>query len=165
MPQGVDALLIAQAISAPETAYIGATLAILGSLIGSLVLYYMARRVGRPMLEKKTSAAGIEKMHRQIERFDALVLLVPTMIPLPLPMKLFVIAAGVFQMKAQRFIAAIVFARSVRYYAEAFIAVRYGNQTTAFLKEHALVAVLIGMALVGLFYLVSRWSTRRMSEG
>lgn len=165
LPQGVDALIIAQSIASPSTAYWGAALAVLGSLLGSLVLYWMARRGGRFMLERKVSAQGIDRMQRQIAQYDALVLLPPTMIPLPLPMKLFVIAAGVFQMKVKRFIAVIVFARSVRYFGEAHLAVRYGERTTAVLRENALLAGGGALALILLFYVVHRWSSRRVSRG
>ena len=163
MPQGVDALLIAQAIAEPSNAYIGAGLAALGSLAGSLVLYSVARRGGRAVLERKASTAGVDKIRRQIEKFDALVLLLPTMIPLPLPMKPFVMAAGVFEMKLPRFISVILFARIVRYFGEAYIAIRYREETTAFLKENALTSVLLGVVLIVVFYGVHRWATRRMT--
>jgi membrane protein YqaA with SNARE-associated domain len=164
MPQGVDALLIAQAIAEPSSGYFGAGLATLGSLAGSLVLYSVARRGGRAVLERKASTAGVDKIRRQIEKFDALVLLPGTMIPLPpLPMKPFVMAAGVFEMKLLRFISVILFARIVRYFGEAYIAIRYREETTAFLKEHALTSVLLGVVLIVVFYGVHRWATRRMT--
>ncbi len=165
MPQGVDALLIAQAIAAPETAYWGAALAVVGSALGSLILFHTARRAGRAMLEKKASKTGIDKMHQQIDQFGALVLLIPTMVPLPLPMKLFVIAGGVFQMKVGQFVAVIVFARCVRYFGEAFVALRYGDQTADFLQENAVAAVIGAVLLIAVFYGVNQWSTRRVSEG
>ena len=165
LPQGVDALIIAQSIAAPSTAYLGAALAVLGSLIGSLILYTMARRVGRAMLEKKAKAGGIERMRHQIEKYDALVLLFPTIIPLPLPMKLFVIGAGVFQMNMARFIAVILLARCVRYFGEAFVALRYGEQTTTFLKENVLFGVMVVIGLLVVFYAVQRWSTSKVSSG
>ena len=51
IPQGVDALVIAQAIAAPQTAYWGAALAVVGSTLGSSILYFVAKRTGRVMLE------------------------------------------------------------------------------------------------------------------
>jgi membrane protein YqaA with SNARE-associated domain len=165
LPQGVDALLIAQAIASPSTAYLAAGLAVVGSVIGSLILYSIARRGGRMLLEKKASSGGIARMQHQIEKYDALVLLLPTMIPLPLPMKLFVIAAGVFQMKIARFVAVIAFARVVRYFGETFIALRYGEQTTAFLKENTLLGLGVAVAIIAVFLVVHRWSTRSVSQG
>lgn len=164
MPQGVDALLIAQAIASPSTAYLAAGLAVVGSIIGSLILYSIARRGGRMLLEKKASSGGVARMQRLIEKYDALVLLLPAMIPLPLPMKLFVIAAGVFQMKVARFVAVIAFARVVRYFGVVFLALRYGEQTTAFLKENTLLGLGIAVAIIAVFLVVHRWSTRSVSQ-
>ena len=165
LPQGVDALIIAQTIAAPGAAYFAAALGVLGSVLGSYILYSIARRVGRAMLEKKASSKGIERMRRQIEKYDALVLLLPTMIPLPLPMKIFVIAAGVFQMNLLRFVAVIVFARVVRYGGIAYTARLYGDQTTALLKENAPLGVGVAVVIIALFFVVNRMSTRRVSEG
>jgi membrane protein YqaA with SNARE-associated domain len=164
MPQGVDALLIAQSVAAPSSAYFAAALAVLGSLLGSLILYWLARRGGRIMLEKKASQSGIEKMRRQVEEYGAMVLFLPTAIPLPLPMKLFVIAAGVFQMRLLPFCLVLVVARSIRYFGEAYVAVRYGEQATVFLKENALLGLGIAAILVALLFGVHRWSTGRLNR-
>jgi membrane protein YqaA with SNARE-associated domain len=164
MPQGVDALLIAQSVAAPSSAYLAAALAVLGSLLGSLILYWLARRGGRIMLEKKASQSGIEKMRRQVEEYGAMVLFLPTAIPLPLPMKLFVIAAGVFQMRLLPFCLVLVAARSIRYFGEAYVAVRYGEQATVFLKENALLGLGIAAILVALLFAVHRWSTGRLNR-
>ena len=165
LPQGVDALLIAQAIAAPSTAYFAAGLAVVGSLIGSLILYYLAYKGGRVMLAKKVSPEGMAKLERQTQEFGALVLIPPMMLPLPLPTKIFVIAAGVFQLSVWRFVAATVFGRSVRFFGEAALALRYGPDTTTFLKQNALAAVGIAVALCAVFYLINRWSTRKVAEG
>jgi membrane protein YqaA with SNARE-associated domain len=165
LPQGVDALLIAQAIAAPPTAWIAAAMAVAGSLIGSLVLYYLAYKGGRLMLAKKVSPEGMAKLERQTEELGALVLIPPMMLPLPLPTKIFVIAAGVFQMSLWRFVAATVFGRSIRFFGEAALALRYGQETTSFLKQNALAGVGIAVALVAAFYAINRWSTRKVAQG
>ena len=165
LPQGVDALLIAQSIAAPSTAYPAAALAVLGSLLGSLVLYYLAYKGGRVMLAKRVSPEGMAKLERQTQDFGALVLIPPMMLPLPLPTKIFVIAAGVFQMSLWRFVAATIFGRTIRFFGEATLALRYGPETTTFLKQNAVFAIGIAVVLVGLFFLVNRWSTRKVAEG
>ena len=165
LPQGVDALLITQSIAAPSTAYFAAALAVVGSLIGSLILYYLAYKGGRVMLAKRVSPEGMAKLERQTQEWGALVLLPPMMLPLPLPTKIFVIAAGVFQMSLWRFVAATVFGRSVRFFGEAALALRYREETTTLIKQNAPVAIGIGVVLVGLFYAINRWSTRKVAEG
>lgn len=165
LPQGVDALLITQAIAVPSTAYFAAALAVLGSLAGSLILYYLAYKGGRVMLAKKVSPEGMAKLERQTQEWGALVLIPPMMLPLPLPTKIFVIAAGVFQMSVWRFVAATLFGRTVRFFGEAALALRYGPETTNLLKQNAPAAIAVGVVLVGLFYAINRWSARKVAEG
>ena len=164
MPQGVDALLVAQAIATPDITYLAAGLAVVGSVVGSVILYSISRKGGRLMLEKKVSSKGVEHMRRQIEKWDALVLLFPTMLPLPLPMKLFVIAAGVFQMRIGRFIAVLTFARIVRYFGIAYLALRYGDRTMSVLAENAWIGLLVVAGTILLFVVVKRWSGRQVLQ-
>ena len=165
LPQGVDALLIAQTIAAPDTAWFAAALAVAGSLIGSLMLYGIAWRGGRALLAKRVSVAGMEKLERRTADWGALALIPPMMIPLPLPTKIFVIAAGAFQMSVARFCAATVVGRGIRYFGEAYVARLYGDQTTTFIRQNAWGAVALALTLVAVFYAVNRWSTRKVAEG
>ncbi len=163
-PQGVDALLVAQAIAAPATVYFAAGLGVTGSLIGSVVLYFFARKAGFAMLRKRVSESGMRRIRRMIEQYGAAALIPPAAIPLPLPMKPVVLAAGIFQMPLGQFCAAIVFARVLRYFGVAYLALRFGDNALAFAKEHALAAALCCAALAAAFYLVNRWSSSRLSR-
>jgi len=165
LPQGVDALLITTVIAAPESAWLAASAAVLGSLVGSLVLYGIARKGGRAALAKRVKPEGMAKLERRTDEWGALALIPPMMIPLPLPTKIFVIAAGVFQMPVGRFCAATVFGRGIRYFGEAYVARLYGDETTAFIKDNVWGAVGIGVVLVAVFWAVNRWSTRRVKAG
>lgn len=158
LPQGVDVLLFAQTVQNPGGALLYAGLAAVGSLLGCIFLYYVARKAGEIALARRTSPERMGLIRRQIEKYDALALVLPTMVPLPLPMKLFVIAAGVFKVRLGRFALAILFARVVRFFGIALLAQRYGDRTWTLLRENIL-AVGVGAAcLVALFY----WLSRRM---
>ena len=162
-PQGVDALLVAQALAAPSTVYLAAGLGVAGSLIGSVVLYFLARKAGAAMLRKRVSEAGMRRMQQTIEEYGAAALIPPAAIPLPLPMKPVVLAAGIFQMPLGPFCAAIVFARVLRYFGVAYLTLRFGGDALAFAEEHALAAALLCVALTAAFYCVNRWSNSRLS--
>jgi membrane protein YqaA with SNARE-associated domain len=164
LPQGVDFLLITQAIAAPSTAYLGAAAAVIGSVIGSFILYSMARGGGELMLRKKASSRGADKIRRHIDKYGALVLILPTMIPLPLPTKLFVIGAGVFQMKRIPFLVAVAFGRIVRYFGESFVALRYGGQTMGLFRENIVGGLIAAAIVIALFFGVQRWSTGRLKQ-
>jgi membrane protein YqaA with SNARE-associated domain len=162
IPQGVDALLITQVIAAPSTAWLAASIAVFGSVVGSLILYGIARRGGRAMLLKRVSAAGLESLTQQ---YGAAAVIPPMMIPLPLPTKLFVIAAGVFQMPILPFILAATLGRGIRYFGEATLALKYGEGTPQLLKDNVWAAAGFGLALVLVFFAINRWSSRKVVEG
>ena len=164
LPQGVDALLVVQAMHSPSTAYLAAGLGVAGSVIGSVVLYSLARRAGAAMLRKRVSEAGMQRIRRTIEEYGAAALIPPAAIPLPLPMKPVVLAAGIFQMPLGSFCAAIVFARVLRYFGVAYLALRFGGNALAFAEEHALAAALLCVALTAAFYGINRWSNNRLGR-
>ena len=158
IPQGVDVLLFAQVVRNPAGALFYASLATAGSLAGCLFLYWISRKAGEIALARRTSPERAAAMRRQFEKYEAFALVLPAMIPLPLPMKLFVIAAGVFQLRLGHFVLAILFARVVRFFGIALLAQRYGEQTWTSLREH-LAPAGVGIAcLLGIFY----WFSRRL---
>ena len=158
--QSVDLLILAQGALAPGTAYVAALLAVIGSTLGSFLLYTMSQRGGRWLLGKKLSGSQFEKMRRQIETYGAYTLILPTMLPLPLPMRPLVIAAGIFRMKPERFLASIALARTVRYFGLAFASVHFGKAALTFLQQHALEVVVV-LAALGVFsFVLHRGRTR-----
>jgi membrane protein YqaA with SNARE-associated domain len=159
--EGVDVLLFAQVVRQPGRALLYAALATAGSLLGCIFLYYISRLAGEVALARRASPQRIERVRRQIEKYEALTLVLPAMVPLPLPMKLFVIASGVFRVHFARFVIAIAFARVVRYFGIALLAYHFGNQTWIFIRQHAAIAIAVTVCILGLFYWFSEHLARK----
>lgn len=164
MPQGVDALLLAQGIASPEIAYLAAALAVLGSTIGSVTLYFIARRAGHAMLRKRVSEGGIRRLSELVGRWGAGLLIPVTLIPLPLPMKPVVIASGIFQMPLVSFCAAIALSRVVRYFGIVALAVRFGDQAMSLAMQNLHVAGAACVLLVAMFIAVHRYGNRWLNQ-
>lgn len=160
MPQGVDALLLAQAIASPDIAYLAAGLGILGSTMGSVVLYLIGRRAGQTFLAKRISETGIRRLSELMGRWGAALVIPVAMVPLPLPMKPVVLSAGVFQMPLVSFCLAVAVARFVRYYGIVFFARRYGESALELLTANWYVALIACALFVALFVAVHRLSSR-----
>jgi membrane protein YqaA with SNARE-associated domain len=158
IPQGVDVLLFAQTLHRPELAMLYAALATVGSLLGCLFLYGVSYKAGEVALARRTSPERVQMWRRRYEKYEAFTLLLPAMVPLPLPMKLCVIAAGVFEVGAGRFTIAILTGRVIRYFGIALLVRYYGDQTWAFLRQNALAVGAGAALLVATFY----WFTRRL---
>lgn len=164
MPQGVDALLVAQAIASPDIAYLAAGLGTIGSMLGSAVLYFVGRGAGHAMLGKRLSADGVERLSELVGKWGAALLIPVTMTPLPMPMKPVVLASGIFRMPLVAFCMAIAFSRAVRYFTVVYLASRYGERALEFALDHIYVALLACALFVALFVAVHRLSNRWLNQ-
>lgn len=160
IPQGVDALIIAHAAASPATAILAAVGAVIGSWLGSLILYGMGRAGGRALIEKRLSAASAERIHGQLDTYGIWAVFVPALVPLPLPMKPFVLGAGVFGMNWIRFSVAIVAGRVVRYVGAAVLVILYGEAVWDSVKERGWLIALVLLAFLGASIAVQRWTKR-----
>ena len=149
---GVDALLIAVSARNPHIAYPAAMCAIVGSLFGSLVLFTIARRGGEVLLAKHVSSRLGARMHAWFQKYGLITVFVPALSPLPLPMKVPVLCAGALQVRISYFISVVLIARTIRYFALAYLGQRYGQQTFLYLKAHAVAVTfaILGIAIVSL---------------
>lgn len=147
---GVDGLLIAFAVNDPAKAYIAAFVAILGSLAGSLILFAIARKGGEVLLLKHISSRTGARLHLWFQRYGLVTVFVPALSPLPMPMKIPVFCAGALQVRPVYFIAVVLLARTIRYFALAYLGLHYGHRTFQFLVAHAGLAgaVALGLAII-----------------
>ena len=137
-------------------------MATLGSVLGCLALYSVARKGGEAFLRKRFKASHIDRGLRLYQKYGLLVVIVPALLPPPAPFKIFVLLAGVAAVPVWQFVAAVFIARFTRYFGEGLLAVWYGDQASAFIKENTAEAglVLAGVALaVGVAWIL--WKRRR----
>ncbi len=104
-------------------------LASLGSTLGSIPLYLVGYEGGEIVLRKRISEERFLRIHRSFERHEFWALMFPGMLPPPIPFKIFVLAAAVFEMKFRDFLAAIFAGRFVRFLAEGLLTLYFGPQT------------------------------------
>jgi membrane protein YqaA with SNARE-associated domain len=99
-----------------------------GSALGSIPLYIIGYQGGEMVLRKRISEERFLRIHRSFERHEFWALMFPAMLPPPMPFKIFVLAAAVFEMKFRDFIAAIFAGRFVRFMALALLTLWFGPQ-------------------------------------
>jgi len=144
---GVDALIIAFSSTHPEEAYLGAMCAIAGSLAGSLILFYIARKGGEVLLATHISKGTGKRLHRWFSRYGLVTVFIPALSPIPMPMKIPVFCAGALRVRVGYFAAVVLAARSIRYFALAYFGAKYGAYTFHYMKSHG---ALFGSAAAGL---------------
>jgi membrane protein DedA with SNARE-associated domain len=97
------------------------------------------------------SPQTIERAERLFEKYGLLTVIIPSILPPPMPFKIFVLSAGVFRLKALEFLLAVLIGRTIRYSMWGILAVLYGNSVKLYM-QHNLKSV--GIILFGLFALV-----------
>ena len=127
-----------------------AFMATVGSVLGCLALYFVARKGGEAFLLKRFKAGHVEGGMKLLQKHGLLVVFVPALLPPPAPFKIFVLLAGVAAIPVWQFAVAIFAARFIRYGGEGLLAVYYGDAAGDFLEAHAKEAGLwlAGLALV-----------------
>jgi len=159
LPSSADALLIFLSIENPHLIFLYVFLAVLGSTVGCLILYYISRRAGSRALSR-FSPAKQKRVKDWIDKYDMLSVMVACMLPPPFPLKLFVITAGVFRFSVPRFAVAIIVGRVIRFGLLAYFAIRYGTQAMQVLQKYY---PWIGLGLAVLIILI--FVTRNLVKG
>jgi len=162
---GVDLLLVNVATSSPRIAYLAAACAVVGSLIGSSILFAIARKGGELMLSRQLESARGARMHRWFERYGMVTVFVPALSPLPLPMKIPVFCAGALKVRWASFLSVMLAARTLRYFALAFFAARYGTQTLLYLRTHLLSVAVFALTLACAIVIGLQIMDRRRRRG
>jgi membrane protein DedA with SNARE-associated domain len=153
---GVDALVIYLAVQSPGTAWLSAACAVLGSTIGNLLLFTAARRGGRRFLERSAEKGKVQKFRAWFVRYGVVTVFVPALIPFPMPLKLFVISAGVLGTPLSTFLGVILLARILRYGGDMWLGLALGNASLKFLETHVWHFALGGVLLFAVLYLLVR---------
>lgn len=150
-----DLLLVELSVRHPGKMPLYAVMAMLGSVAGCVLLFYIAEKGGEALFHKHAGDRA-QAIHRWVVENGFGGMLIAALLPPPTPFKVFVVAAGVFEVPLVSFASAIALARAVRYFGIGYLAIRYGREALPYLVHHkAMVAVfLIGFALVS--YLLSR---------
>lgn len=147
LPEVNDYLVVARCYTHPRTVFFFPLFAAIGSLLGCLLLYTILSRGGRAVLHRRFRIEHVLRVERAYARFGILALVVPALLPPPMPFKIFVLLAGAAGISPGRFVVAVTIGRGIRYFAEALLAVEYGDQAMIFLNENGR-AVSLSLALV-----------------
>ncbi len=160
LPGGVDFLLVVVANRAPAAGYWCAVLATLGSLIGSMILFTIARIGGQRYLDKEAGGVRGYKFRRWFAHYGLVTIFVPSISVIPMPLKAFVACAGVLGIRPAPFALTILLARIPRYFFLAWLGQQMGEHAPEWIKAHTLqfALALVGLALV--LYLLTRFANR-----
>jgi membrane protein YqaA with SNARE-associated domain len=154
IPVPMDAILALYVWNDKGHFWLYCLVASVGSAIGGLLPYGLGRAGGELFLLKRVNRARFEALRDRFQRQEFLAVMIPSMLPPPTPWKIFVFAAGVFEMRILPYIAAVAAGRLVRWTILSLLVLKLGPGAVGLVQHHALtaLAVVAGLAAIALLW-------------
>lgn len=163
IPVPMDAFLAVCIWNDKSRFWLYCLMAAAGSAIGGLLPYGLGRAGGELFLLKRIDRARLDRIRARFERQEFLAIMIPSLMPPPAPWKVFVFAAGVFEMRVAPFMLAVFTGRMVRWLALSLLVLKLGPGAADLVAHHAAptVAVIGILAVLGFTW----WWMRRKRAG
>lgn len=146
LPGSQDVLTIILAASQKTLWLYYAAMATIGAVIGGYLTYRLAEREGKALLERRLSRSRSQQVERAFAKWGFGAVLIPAMLPPPLPMFPFLLAAGALQYSRGKFLTALAIGRGIRYTLLAFLAATFGRQILRLILEYHEAILIAGIA-------------------
>jgi membrane protein YqaA with SNARE-associated domain len=143
-------------------------IATVGSALGGYFSYKIAHSGGVAFLEKHVPKRIFKRVTGWMENHAILAVALPAILPPPMPLSPFVLAAGALDMSQKKFMTTFTISRFLRHVAAAAIGIHYGSSVlhlwNMFTKKYAvaILSVLWGGILISVaFAFWKLWKTSR----
>jgi len=137
LPASVDVMITLVAVGSPRLAYLTAGLCVLGSAVGCMILYSLARKGGQMYLDRHASSPRAIRFREWFARYGLVTVFIPALVPiLPLPLKVFVLSAGALRVAPGAFLLTVLAARLPRYFGLAWLGAQLGENSWPWLAAH-----------------------------
>ena len=162
----VDPIVAGYVWAQPHRLVLYCAMAAAGSALGSIVIYVIGYKSGEVLLVKRMGEKRFNQIRAAFDRHEFLAIMLPSMLPPPTPFKLFVLSAGMAEMRFTHFLAAIFFGRFLRFAILSFLVIRFGPEIVGFFGSMAhnhlrvVIAVIAAAALIGWWI----WRTRKLKS-
>jgi membrane protein YqaA with SNARE-associated domain len=126
VPGITDIMLVVYAASHANVFYL-VLIATLGSAAGGLFSHAIGQAGGMAFLEKNVPRPILKRVTKWMQSHALLAVALPALLPPPMPLSPFVLAAGALHMSRKKFMTAFTISRLVRHSIAAWLGVRYGH--------------------------------------
>src|SRR5215467_8786853 len=163
LPEINDYITIARVANHPIEVYYFPLFPAIGSVIGCLTLYRIARH-GEEFITKRFHPRRLDQVKEIYRKWGLFALVIPALLPPPMPFKIFVAVAGALEYPAARFAAVIMIARTARYYFWGWLAFFFRNEVLQLLRwlESHIIEIFGGIIALFVLSLVGRWIFMRL---
>jgi membrane protein YqaA with SNARE-associated domain len=127
LPGSADLLLLVLVTHKPQQWWVLALVAIAGAIVGGYFSYRLAAKGGEALLERYVPRRFKDRLTGWVRHHPVLSIGLPALLPPPMVLTPFVIAAGALQMPKKTFLWTFSTFRATRYLLVAWLAQHYGH--------------------------------------
>ena len=166
----VDFVVATYVFRDPKRMFLYVAMASLGSALGSVPLYILGYLGGEKVLRKRISEERFLRIHRSFEQHEFWALMFPGMLPPPMPYKIFVLGAAIFEMRFSHFLFAVFAGRFVRFLTLSLLVLYFGPKIIglfgAVFKRHwiAVLSLVAGAICLWIVFHTRRKRGRKTKE-
>lgn len=143
-------------------------IATLGSALGGLFSHAVGQAGGMAFLERTVPHKVLGRATSWMERHSILAIALPAILPPPVPLSPFVLAAGALHMSRRKFMTAFTLSRLTRHLIAAWLGIRYGRNVLSlwsrFSDRWATTVLLVFWVVILLFTALAIWKLVRISR-
>lgn len=147
VPGSMDALTIVLAANQRTWWPYYAGMATIGALIGGFLTYRLAEKEGNERLQRRVPRNKMKKVEGIFNRWGFGAIAIAAILPPPVPMVPFLLAAGATHYSRKKFIGALALGRGARYVILSFLAAIYGRRILRLISHHATPIVIVAIVL------------------
>jgi membrane protein YqaA with SNARE-associated domain len=155
LPGSTDLLLLVLVTHKPEQWWLFALIAIAGAIVGAYFSYRLAAKGGEALLQRYVPAKYTDRIKHWVQHNPVLAIGLPALLPPPIPLTPFVIAAGALHMPKRKFLVAFIIFRSARYLLEAWLGQHYGRHLIGLWRKYfgesaaPVIWTVVGLLVIG----------------
>ena len=165
---GVTDIMIVLYAAGHANVFLLVLLATLGSAVGGLFSHAVGQAGGMAFLEKRVPAPILKRATAWMESHAILSVALPAILPPPMPLSAFVLAAGAVHMSRKKFMTAFVLSRLLRHSIAAWLGVHYGKAVlrlwSRFSDKWGTTILIVLWASILLFTVIAIWRLYKTSR-
>jgi len=133
-----------------------------GGVLGGYITYRLARGEGKKSrLGNRLSRSQMKRVKEIFEKWGFGSIVIPALLPPPMPMVPFLLAAGATQYSRNKFLLALLVGRAVRYSILGLLGVLYGRWIITLMQQHQRTIIWVGAAMIAASVAVAAFRLRR----
>jgi membrane protein YqaA with SNARE-associated domain len=124
---GITDIMIIVLAAQHENWFVLILLATIGSALGGYFSHQVGHSGGMAFLEKRIPPRIFKRVTGWMEHHNILSVALPAILPPPMPLSPFVLAAGALNMSRNKFLATFTISRAIRHAVAAWLGIHYGR--------------------------------------